>query len=483
MQYKTIFRLIGLLLLLYSFTMLPPLLINIIFSETIWLPFVFPFTLCFSVGLILWISLHQHQNMLKIREGFLIVVIIWFSISTISILPFICYGELNLSLTDIVFETVSGLTTTGAVVFTNLDQLPHAILYYRQQLQFIGGMGIIVLAVAIFPMLGMGGSQLFRVEASGPMRDSKLTPRITQTAKALWGIYCVLTLACAWCYWFCGMEWFYALGESFATISTGGFSMHNDSFLYYHSIAIEVFASIFMLIGSINFSLHYFAFQRHTFQPYFRDEECRFFLAGFLFIGLICILTLFANQHFAYSRVHWVDTVFMIISMATTTGFTLIPFDNWASFTPILVILISLVGGCAGSTTGGLKVLRVMFIAKQIKREFLRLLHPQAVLPIKMDEKAVTEPILHSATAFVSLFLGVFALLILVSMALGNDFISSFSIIASGLANSGTGIGTISSNFASINLPSKWLLIFTMLLGRLELYPFFLLFTKPFWEK
>ncbi|MGV3740291.1 MAG: TrkH family potassium uptake protein [Gammaproteobacteria bacterium] len=483
MQYKTILRLIGLLLLLYSFTMLPPMLINMIFSETIWLPFVFPFILCFLLGLVLWGMFRQHQNLLKIREGFLIVVIIWFSISFISTIPFLCYADLHLSLTDIVFETVSGLTTTGAVVFTNLDQLPHAILYYRQQLQFLGGMGIIVLAVAIFPMLGMGGSQLFRVETSGAMRDNKLTPRITQTAKALWGIYCIFTLACAWCYWFCGMDWFYAIGESFATMSTGGFSMHNDSFLYYHSFAIEIFASIFMLIGSISFSLHYVAFQRHTLATYLRDEEFRFFIGGFLLISLICITTLFANKHFALSHTHWVDNLFMIISLATTTGFSLIPFDKWASFTPILIILASIVGGCAGSTTGGIKVLRVVFIAKQTKREFLRLLHPQAVIPIKIDEKTVPESLLQSATTFVSLFFAVFALLILIFMSLGNDFISSFSAIAAGLANSGAGVGTISSNFASLSTPSKWLLILTMLLGRLEMYPLFLLFTKPFWEK
>ena len=483
MQYKTIFRLVGLLILLYSFSMLPPLVVNSIFDETIWAPFILPFILCFALGLSLWLTFRHHQTMLKIREGFLIVVIIWFSISIISVLPFLFYGELHLSFTDIVFETVSGLTTTGAVVFTNLDHLPRAILYYRQQLQFLGGMGIIVLAVAIFPMLGMGGSQLFHVEASGPMRDNKLTPRITQTAKALWGIYCLLTISCAWCYWFCGMEWFYALGESFATVSTGGFSMHDESFLYYHSLAIEIFASIFMLIGSISFSLHYLAFQKHTLQPYFRDEECRFFMVAFLILGGVCVLMLFKNQQLASTQSHWVDNLFMIISLATTTGFTLVPFDNWASFTPILVILLSLVGGCAGSTTGGIKVLRVMFIGKQIKREFLRLLHPQAVLSVKMNAKPVAEPILQSATAFVSLFLGLFALLILIFMSFGNDFISSFSAIAAGLANSGAGIGTISSNFASINTPSKWLLIITMLLGRLELYPLFLLFTKPFWEK
>ncbi|MEI6094160.1 MAG: TrkH family potassium uptake protein [Gammaproteobacteria bacterium] len=482
MQYKTILRLIGLLLLLYSFSMLPPLLINIIFAEAVWVPFIAPYLLCAVLGLVLWRSFRNHQHLLKIREGFLIVVIIWFSISAISVLPFLLFQDLHLNLTDIVFETVSGLTTTGAVVFSNLDQLPHAILYYRQQLQFIGGMGIVVLAVAIFPMLGMGGSQLFRVETSGNLRDSKLTPRITQTAKALWGIYCLLTLSCAWCYWFCGMDWFYALGESFATVSTGGFSMHDNSFLYYHSRAVEVFACLFMLIGSINFALHYAAFQKRTFNLYFKDEESRFFFIAFLVMTLLCIATLFAHNHFAPNQAHWIDSVFMIISLSTTTGYNLAPFDNWESFTPILLVFASLIGGCAGSTTGGIKILRVMLIAKQIRREFVRLLHPQAVLPIKIDEKAMPEPALQSITGYVSLFFGLFAILILIFMALGNDFTSSFSAIAAGLANSGAGIGTISSNFASLSIASKWLLIITMLLGRLELYPLFILFTRPFWK-
>lgn len=482
MQYKAIFRLIGLLFILYSISFLPPLVINAIFQEIIWLPFAIPFGICLTLGLVMWASCHEHTHVLKIREGFLIVVIIWFGISAISILPFALFPDLQSSFTDIVFETVSGLTTTGAIVFTQPNQLPHAILYYHQQLQFIGGMGIIVLAVAIFPMLGMGGTQLFRAETSGALRDNKLTPRITQTAKALWMIYCFLTLTCAACYWFCGMDWFDALGESFATISTGGFSMHEDSFFYYHSIAIEVFACLFMLIGSINFSLHFIAFQKRTLQPYTKDEELKYYTLGLLMITLIVVAALFKTREFTTHQSHWVDGVFMIISLFTTTGFALIPFDNWPSYTPILIIFASIIGGCAGSTTGGLKVLRILLVSKQTKREFLRLLHPQATLPIKIDQKMVPESILQSVMGYISLFFAFFASLVLIFMALGSDFISSFSITAAGLTNSGAGIGTISSDFTNLNLPSKWVFIITMLLGRLELYPLLILFTRPYWK-
>lgn len=482
MQYKTILRSIGLLLMLFSFSMLPPLLINLIFAETVWVPFILPFILINGIGILLWTSFRYHQNTLKIREGFLIVLCLWFGISFFSTLPFFLFKDLHHDITDILFETVSGLTTTGAATFTDLETLPHALLYYRQQLQFIGGMGIIVLAVAIFPMLGMGGSQLLQLEASGPLKDNKLTPRITQTAKVLWGIYCLITLACAWCYWFCGMDWFDAIGESFGTVSTGGFSMHNESFFYYHSVAIEVFACFFMLIGGINFALHFFAFQKRSFASYFQDEEFRFYLLSMLFITVVIVCTLYFTSYFSNIE-SWIDVIFMLISLATTTGFSLIAIDNWASFTPILITLMSLIGGCAGSTTGGLKILRFLLMTKQSKREFLRILHPQAVLTVKMDHKAVSESILQSTAGYVTLFLGLFAVLILVFMLLGNDFTSSFSAIAASLANSGAGIGSISANFANLSPASKWLLTLTMLIGRLELYPLFILFSRAFWQK
>ena len=482
MQYKTILRLIGLLLILYSFSLIPPILISLIFKDQFYLEFIMPYFLCLVLGISLWSAFRHHQNILKIREGFLIVVIIWITISSLSVLPFLLSQDLHHNFTDIVFETVSGLTTTGAEVFTNLDQLPRTLLYYRQQLQFIGGMGIIVLAVAIFPMLGMGGLQLIRIENSGNLRDNKLTPRVAQTAKALWGIYCLLTLACAWFYWFSGMDWFYALGESFATISTGGFCMHDAGFLYYHSRGVEIFACFFMLMGSINFALHYAAFQKRSLKPYLKDEESRFFFFCFTTVSLIMVVTLYFNKYFLPNDAHWIDHLFVIISLTTTTGFGLLPFGNWSGFLPVLIIFTSMIGGCAGSTTGGIKILRVLLIGKQVKREFIQLLHPRASLSIKIDKTIIRESTLKSITGYLSLFLFVFAILILLFMALGNDFISSFTSAAAGLANSGAGLGSVSNNFAGLSLPSKWLLIFSMILGRLELYPLLIMFTRTFWK-
>ncbi|PJD92712.1 MAG: potassium transporter [Legionella sp.] len=483
MQYKTILRLIGLLLVLFSVTMLPPLVINVIFSETIWLPFIVPFLLIVTTGSVLWFMNRNQYNLLKIREGFLIVVIIWLATSFFASLPFLLFKELPHTVTDAIFETVSGLTTTGAAVFTRINDLPHAILYYRQQLQFTGGLGIIVLAVAIFPMLGMGGTQLFRVDSTGPKKDNKLTPRIAQTAKVLWLIYCLTTLSCAFCYWYCGMNWFYAIGESFATVSTGGFSMHDESFLYYHSTAIQVFACAFMLFGSVSFSLHFLVFQQHNWRLYWQDEEFRFYVKALMMVCILMLGTMVLTQYFSAHSHHYVDTLFMLISLSTTTGFTLVGFDEWPSFIPILVIFMSLIGGCAGSSTGGLKVLRLMLIGKHSKREFERLIHPQASLSIKMDQRTVSESIIQSVTGYVCLFFGIFALFILIFMALGNDFLSSFSIVAAGLANSGMGIGSISHDFSGLNEPSKWMMILSMIIGRLELYPLFILMTRSFWQK
>ncbi|MCR9192028.1 MAG: potassium transporter [Gammaproteobacteria bacterium] len=485
MQYKTVVRLTGLFLMLFSFSMIPPLIICWKFAENICMPFVESFGIILGCGYLLWRPFRHHHSLLKIREGFLIVVTIWFAISFFASFPFLLFPELhqNHSTIDILFEAVSGITTTGASTFTDLDTLPNAILYYRQQLQFIGGMGIIVLAIAIFPMLGMGGTHLFRLEVSSSHKENKLTPRIAQTAKLLWAIYCLITLACTWCFWYAGMDWFHALGESFSTVSTGGFSMHDDSFFYYRSHAIEIFACVFMLIGSINFSLHYIALQQHTLKNYWQDEEFRTYIIVFFLLIILIVGNLLLHNHFLRPKEQIIDSVFMIISIATTTGFSLIPFDDWASFDPILLIFMSLIGGCAGSTTGGLKFLRLMVISKQSKREFERLLHPQASIPVKMDRNPIAENIIQSITSFAFLYLGLFALFILIFMALGNDFITSFSSIAAALANSGTGDGQTSLNFKSISEPSKCLLIITMLLGRLQIYPIFILFTRPFWKK
>ncbi|MFC3908637.1 TrkH family potassium uptake protein [Legionella dresdenensis] len=482
MQIKTIFRLLGILLMMFSVSMLSPLIINFIFYEQTGRSFIAAFGCTFITGALLWLCCRNQRQELKVRDGFLLVTLFWFVLCFFASLPFI-FNLTQHTVTDAIFESVSGFTSTGASAIRHLEGLPSALLFYRQQLQFLGGMGIVVLAVAILPMLGVGGMQLYRAETPGPMKDSKLTPRIAQTAKALWSIYVLLTLLCMLGYWGCGMDWFDALGESFATVSTGGFSMHDNSFAYYHSSSIELVASLFMLLGGTSFALHFFTFKKRSLKHYWQDEEFRCYI-GFLFFAtatvavcLICYGFFKANHHTV------VKSLFNVISMATTTGFTSETFGSWPTFLPLLIVLLALIGGCAASTSGGIKIIRALLIFKQGKREMTRLLHPHAIAPLKFGRHCLPEQILQSMWAFISAYIGLYLLLVIVFMALGNDFITSFSAIIAGLSNAGAGIGAISTNFANLNQGSKWVLIFAMIAGRLEIFSLLILFTRGFWQK
>ena len=482
MQIKTILRLIGLLLMMFSLSMLTPLIINLIFHENFWLPFIGAFLCTLGTGFILWFSCRTQYHELKIRDGFLIVVLFWLVLCFFASLPFI-FALQQHSMTDAFFESVSGFTTTGASIIENLNGLPQSILFYRQQLEFLGGMGIVVLAVAILPMLGVGGMQLYRAETPGPMKDSKLTPRIAHTAKALWYIYLLLTLVCMLSYWAAGMDWFDALGESFATVSTGGFSMHDNSFAFYKNDAIELVACFFMLLGGTNFALHFIAFKKRTLRHYLRDEEFRCYLLFVFCASLLVTISLVSYGFFSADQHALVKSLFNVVSLATTTGFISAPFDNWPTYVPILITLLAIVGGCAASTSGGIKVMRALLIYKQSKREIARTIHPNAIIPIKFNKHSLPEPILQSMWGFISVFIALFVVLVVVFMALGNDFITSFSAITASLSNAGAGIGRIHENFSGLSQASKWVLIFAMIAGRLEIFSLLILFSPHFWRK
>ncbi|WP_133131086.1 TrkH family potassium uptake protein [Legionella yabuuchiae] len=484
MQIKTILRLIGLLLMIFSLSMLTPLIFNLIFHEDFWWPFIAAFFCTLGTGGLLWACFKHHRNELKTRDGFLIVVLFWFVLCLFASLPFVFAIDTEThSLTDAVFESVSGFTTTGATIIRHIDDLPHAVLYYRQQLQFLGGMGIIVLAIAILPMLRVGGMQLYRAETPGPMKESKLTPRITQTAKALWSIYFLLTVLCMLCYWAAGMDWFDALGESFSTVSTGGFSLHDQSFAYYHSNTIELIASFFMMLGATNFALHFLAIKNRSITHYWQDEEFRFYIKVLFLATCVVTVGLISYGYFEANHHAFIKSLFNIISLATTTGFISSPFSAWPTFIPVMILILAIIGGCAGSTCGGVKVLRALLLFKQSKREMVRLLHPNAIIPIKFGEHILDEPVLQSMWGFISVFIALFLGLMVLFIAFGNDFVTSFSAIVASLANAGAGIGAISVTFDHLNLPSKWLLMFAMIAGRLEIFSLLILFSRQFWQK
>ncbi|MCG6968601.1 MAG: potassium transporter, partial [Gammaproteobacteria bacterium] len=389
-------RIVGLLLMVFSFTMLPPALVGLLYGDGAVVPFLTAFCIMLVSGLALWFPVRNIQRELRIRDGFIVVVVLWIVLGLAGAIPLLLAEHPTVSFTDAVFESLSAVTTTGATVITGLDDLPHAVLFYRQQLQWLGGMGIIVLAVAILPMLGIGGMQLYRAETPGPMKDTKLTPRITETAKALWYIYLGLTVACAISYWFAGMDIFDAVGHSFSTVAIGGFSTHDNSIGYFDSAAVEVVAVVFMLLAGINFALHFLAWRSLSLKPYLLDSEVQ---AYFLILGIVAVIStayLYLSDTFSSigSALH--HGIFQAVSIGTTAGFTTAEYYAWPGFLPVLLLFTSFVGGCAGSTGGGMKVIRFLLLYKQGIREITRLIHPNALIPVKIGKKALPEKVVNA---------------------------------------------------------------------------------------
>ncbi len=483
MQYKVIFRILGLLLMVFSLSMLPPLVVALGYHEKVWHTFLLSFGVTLGTGLVLWLPFHNYKRELKARDGFLIASLYWSVLSFFAALPFVFASNPPVGWLDGIFEAVSGLTTTGASILSGLDQLPRSVLYYRQQLCFLGGMGIIVLAVAVLPMLGIGGMQLYRTEIPGPIKDAKLTPRIAETAKMLWFIYISLNLVCILAYWLTGMSWFEAIGEGFSTVSTSGFNMHDNSFAYYNSRAIEVVGIIFMVLGGTNFSLHFLVLRTRSLISYWQDEEFRAFITILVGISTITFLMLLTHQVYKEHHQAIIHSLFTVVSLITTTGFTAAPFDVWPTFVPVLIMLATLIGGCGGSTSGGMKVIRLLMLSKQGVREIKRLLHPNAILTIKFGRQILPEHVLQAMWSFISVFLLLYALLILSLMATGLDFHTAFGAGTAALANVGAGIGDIAHGFGQLNPYAKGLLIFAMLAGRLEIFTLLVLFTPAFWKR
>jgi trk system potassium uptake protein TrkH len=381
MNWTVVQRILGLLLMVFSLTMLPPVAFSIVFADQAWLPFVEGFALTLIAGVLCWFPVHRQRKELRLRDGFLVVAAFWTVLGTFGAAPLYFADHLSLSFTDAVFESMSGLTTTGATVLTGLDNLPPSILYYRQQLQWLGGMGIIVLAVAVLPMLGVGGMQLYRAETPGPVKDTKLTPRITETAKALWYVYLSFTIACFLGYMGAGMGWFDALCHAFSTVAIGGFSTHDLSIGYFDSAAVDIVAIVFMFFAGINFSLHFYAWRYVSIRHYHQDPEFRAYSFVLIVMCLLVIGALLRFDSYSTFQESILNGAFQAVSIATTTGFTTDNFSAWPAAIPVLLVFSSFIGGSAGSTAGGIKVIRWLLVYKQGVREILRLVHPSAEIP------------------------------------------------------------------------------------------------------
>ena len=490
MHLRIIQKIVSLLLMVFSLATLLPLLVSFIYQDQAHMAFLQAFAITFITGVLLWLPVAKHKKVLRTRDGFVVVVLFWTILGVFGALPFYLAESIqaNWRFVDAVFESMSGLTTTGATLLTDIDDLPPSILFYRQLLQWLGGMGIIVLAVAILPMLGIGGMQLYRAETPGPVKDSKLTPRITETAKHLWYIYLALTCACALAYWLAGMSLFDAICHSFSTVSIGGFSTHNESIGYFNSATIEAIAIVFMLLAAVNFGLHFqtmrkLSSKRHrlSVRHYWQDEELRFFFSLITGASVITIVVLAMA-----ANVGWVESfrmgLFQVVSIATTTGFATERFASWPNMLPFLIISVAFIGGCAGSTGGGMKVVRALIILKHGMREVRRLIHPNAVVRVKLGGIGIPDRVTDAVWGFFSVYVLVFTLLMFALLATGMDQLTAWSAVGATINNLGPGLGAVAENFSGINASAKWLLCFSMLLGRLEIFTLLVLLTPMFWR-
>ena len=483
-NFKSVQKTLGLLLMVFSFSMLVPFIVSALYNDTYTASsFLASFTFTLLFGLAVWLPSRAVDSEIRLKEGFMIVASFWIILALFGAIPFLMLPESTLSITDAVFESTSGLTTTGATIMTNIDSLPKGLLFYRAQLQWLGGLGIIVLAVAILPLLGVGGMHLYKAEAASSVRAPKFTPRQKQTARSLAYIYIILTAFCALGYLLGGMSLFDAVCHAMTTVAIGGFSTHDASFGFFEgSTLIFWVSSVFMLLAGINFSLHFFAWKHKSLSTYINDSEFKAYLSLLLLVIVIAGLALITNSSKNLETVSFSELFFQVVSIGTTTGYTTAEYGLWPIFIPFLLLVISFVGGCVGSTGGGLKVARVLILFKQGLREAKRLVHPSAEIVVKINSKGVDQKILDSVWGFMSAYIGILVVFTLTMMACGLNELTAFSAVAASLNNLGPGLGDVFVNYNALGLLPKWVCISAMVLGRLEIFALLVLFTPTFWQ-
>jgi trk system potassium uptake protein TrkH len=482
MHLRVVQRILGLLLMLYSAAMIPPIAVSVYYADGQEAAFIEALAITFVAGLVAWFPARNDHRELRLRDGFLVAAVFWLGLGSFGATPLLLAEVPAMSATDAFFEAVSGLTTTGATVLTGLDDLPRSILYYRAQLHWLGGMGIIVLAVAILPMLGVGGMQLYRAETPGPMKDSKLTPRITETAKALWLIYVGLSAACTLAYYYGGMTLFDAICHAFATLGTGGFSTHDASIAWFESPLLEAIAILFMFLAGANFSLHFVAWRGRSPRSYLQDPEFRTYFMILLVLTLTGAAYLTFTGHYATLGESGRHSAFHFVSFMTSTGFVATGFDQWPGALPLTLILVSFIGGCAGSTGGGMKVVRWLLLYNQGVREVKRLVHPAAEIPVRLGDSVVPQRVIEAVWGFCVVYIILFGVMLLILVGSGVDQVTAFSALATSINNMGPGLGKVVADFTQVNDLAKWVCIFAMLFGRLEVFTLLVLFSPTFWR-
>jgi trk system potassium uptake protein TrkH len=475
---------LGMAIMLFSLTMLLPLAASQWYGDAARTYYDESLVITFAAGALLWFAMRRFRRELQARDGFLLVSLVWTVLPAFATLPLLFYLP-GLSFTDAYFETVSGITTTGATVLSYIDTLPPSINLWRCELVWLGGMGLIVLAVAILPLLGVGGMQLYKAELPGPMKDAKLTPRITETAKGLWLIYCAITAACVIAYWLAGMNGFDALCHAFSTMGLGGFSTHDASFGYFKSPAIEGVADVFMLIAGINFTSHFMVWRNRSLKPYVADPEAGMFLLVTLGSALALACYLRYTQTYPDFLTALRYATFNTVSIATTTGFSSTDFGLWPMFAPLWMLFLCCFASSAGSTGGGIKMIRARLLFRQGARELTRLIHPQAQLPIKVKQQTIPDTVVLAVLGFVSIYLAVMLFATFLLLLSGLDWVSAFSAVIACINNTGPGLERVgpATTYAGLNNFQIWVLTISMLLGRLELFTLLIVFTPGFWRR
>ncbi len=479
-----VLRPLGVIGMAMSLSHLAPIVVSLIYNDGAARVFCISMVFNFAVAMVAFMFTRQVKVELKPRDGMLLVVLAWTGGAAFATVPLLMLIP-GLSFTDAYFETISGLTTTGATVLSNLDTLPPSINLWRGLLVWLGGMGLIVLAVAVLPLLGIGGRQMFKAETPGPMKDAKLTPRITETAKGLWVVYALISVLCFFALHFAGMTWFDALMHMCSTMGLGGFSSHDASYGYWNSPLIEAVTILFMLIAGINFGTHFVAFRQRAFAPYRRDPEAGLFLLITLAscVGIAIYLQAMGTYKEFWEALRFAS--FNVVSIATTTGFASTDYSQWPIFAPLWMLFLCCFVSCSGSTGGGIKMIRAQLLYIQVNREYIKLLHPHSVSPAKLSGQVIENKVLFAVLAFMFVYVSSIVAMTLILVASGLDPITAFSAVVACINNAGPGLNQVgpATTFAVLTDFQTWICTFAMLLGRLELFTLLIIFTPAFWRR
>jgi len=476
-----VLRTLGLLLLAFGATLVLPMAISLLYSDGEFSHFAAACVAGVVAGLALWLPVRRRALVLRSRDGFVIVALVWAVMGLTGAVPFML--TLGLGFPAAFFESVAGYTTTGSTTLIGLDALPPSILLYRQQIQWLGGLGVIVLAVALLPMLGIGGMQLYKGDTPGPFKDERITPRVTRSARSLCFVYVVLTLLCAAAFWFSGMSLFDAVSHSFSTLSTGGYSTHDENIGYFKSFPIEVVTIVFSLIGAISFNEHFVALRTLQLQRYQRDTQTRVFLGIIVVLTIVTTAVLYLQGTYTSLPDALRHGLFASAAAVSTSGFDIADFALWPLALPVLLIFAMFVGGCAGSSAGGMKVIRYVVLFKRVGVHIHRLIHPQAIRRMKLDGQPVPDSVVEAVGGFFAVYVVVFVIFMILAMMDGMDQVTAFGAVATSINNAGPGLGSVAMTFADVSPQGKIMFAIAMLFGRLEIFTFLVLLTPAFWKR